>query len=298
MSPTSPYFNEFSDVPEQRLYADLIQETVYNYGIDCMYMTRQSASNVDLLFGEDPTSVFTVALPMEVYVQSVDSFEGGELFSKFGLEVRKQARFLVTTRTFDRAVATQAANNYYGQANNVAILQRPREGDLVWLQNFDALFEIKFVDEDYFFYTFGKNNVYGYSLVCEKFRYSNEVVATGIDEVDSAMLNITAAYAFIMANTQGSYSYNIGERVTQGNNSATIVSWNLPTLTLVLNNIQGEFQVNSAITGANSGAVFTMVSDNLLENVNPNIDNNTDLANEGVDVLNFSEENPFGEPSP
>jgi hypothetical protein len=104
-----------------------------------------------------------------------------------------------------------------------------------------------------------------------------------------------------MANTANSYSYTIGEAVYQGVNAAaatanaTIVSWNLPSLTLKLKNIQGVFNVNSAIVGANSGATFNLVSYNLLQQVNPNIDNNNDLNIEGENIIDETESNPFAD---
>lgn len=269
-------------------------------------MPRESGSSVDLLFGEDPTSVFKTVYPMEVYVMSVDGFDGGEIYSKFGLEVRKQAKFLVTNKAFRNGVAAENPSNYVGSPNVYGqsdILKRPREGDLLWLNNFAALFEIKYVDEEYFFYAFGNSKIYGYAMTCEKFRYSNERVATGVAAVDDAIDNVVAAYAYTMANTANSYSYQIGEAVYQGTNvsfataNATIIDWDLPTLTLTLKNIQGVFMTNNTIIGANSGAIFTLVSYNQLEQVNPNIDNNNDLAIEGEDVLNFSEINPFGDPT-
>jgi hypothetical protein len=302
--PTNKFFTNFDDIAEQRLYNDLINETVYTYGIDCQYLPRESSSSVDLLFGEDPTSVFTSAFPVAVYVQSVDNFEGGEIFSKFGIEVRKQARFLITKDSFNATVSAENQNNYLGSPNvygSSDVFTRPREGDLLWMSNFNALFEIKYVDEEYFFYTFGNNKIYGWSMVCEKFRYSNERVETGVVALDTAIENVVVGYAYTMANTYNSSSYQIGEPVWQGTNaasataSATILDWNQSTLTLMLKDIQGLFITNTAIVGANSGAQFNLVSDNLLQQVNPNIDNNEDVANEGEDVINWSESNPFGE---
>jgi hypothetical protein len=304
---TNKYFNNFNDIPQERLYEDLINECVQIYGIDSLYMPRKSGSSVDLLFGEDPTSKFTLALPVELYVQSVDNFEGGELFSKFGLEVRKQARFLITNRSFQRSVAAQNPGNFYQSPDSLDqldVLTRPREGDLIYMPNFKALFEIVYADEEYFFYTFGNSKIYGYSLVVEKFRYSNEVVSTGVPEIDDTVNNIVGAYAFIMANNYASKPYAAGEALWQGPNPAnatangTCISWNLPTLTLIVKDIQGTFLANAPIQGANSGAQFMLVSNNLLQQVNPNIDNNADLAAEGEEFLNFSEIDPFGDPTP
>ena len=144
------------------------------------YLPRTSQSSVDLIFGDDPTKKFDEAYPVEVYVKNVDNFEGQELFSKFGLEIQHQMRFIMTTRAFKSRVPSRYA--------------RPREGDLVWLTNFQALFEIKYVNQQHFFYAFGNHNFYGFELVCERFRYSNENIDTGIIEIDDAVNTQTFAY--------------------------------------------------------------------------------------------------------
>jgi Virus neck protein len=285
--PTNLYFDNFTANNEQRLYDDLINECVQIYGIDAFYMPMTSDSKIDLLFGEDPTKIFTSAYPVEVYVQSVDNFEGGELFSKFGLEVKKQARFLVTRRSFQKNIPSQ--------------FTRPQEGSLLWLPNFQALFEIKYTDEEMFFYTFGNTKIYGYSMICEKFRYSNERINTDIDQIDDTMDTVVTAYNYLMANV-GTGSYLQGELVFQGTNAAaatanaSVVSWNLPSGTLVLKHVQGIFTVNSNIVGTISGAQYNLLSSNTRQDVNSLLDNNSELQQEANAVLNWTENNPFGEP--
>jgi Virus neck protein len=279
--PTNHYFDLFRNPAEQELYNELIKETIYTYGIDCQYLPRTSQSSQDLLFGEDPTSKFTEAYPTAVYVQSVDNFEGGELFSKFGLEVRKQARFLISKDNFRHDIPSTYT--------------RPREGDLVWMKNFAALFEIKYVDEEYFFYNFGNKNIYGYSLVCEKFRYSNELVDTGVTDLDNTVDTIVPSFEYIMANT-GTGTFQFGELVSNGNSSATVTTWNLPTFSLSLKHIQGEFVVGDLIIGANSNAQFTVANTAILNDVNNGMSNNELIENQGENIISFTETNPFGEP--
>ena len=277
---TSVYFNHFNSTAEQRLYESLIGETVRNMGIDSFYMPRSSGSSFDLLYGDDPTKKYTQAFPIEVYVQSVDEFEGGEFFSKFGLEVKKQARFLMPKKAFDESV-----NRVYN---------RPQEGDLVWLPNFKALFEIKYVDEEYMFYTFGKNNYYGFSLICEKFRYANEPVDTGVEEIDDTVDEIAVAYEYLMSNVGATGTFLQGETVTQGTASAKVVSWNLPTAKLKLSQIKGLFVANSVVIGEESNAHWTIASTNILDDVNFGLDNNELIRQEGNAILDFSENDPYG----
>jgi hypothetical protein len=285
--PTSVFFNNYNSTAEQRLYNDLINETIQIYGIDSMYIPRSTESAVDLIFGDDPTKSFEAAYPVEVYVKNVDNFEGQELFSKFGLEIQHQIRFLMTTDAFKRRVPSTYS--------------RPREGDLLWLTNFQALFEIKFVNQQHFFYAFGNKNFYGFELVCERFRYSNETVQTGITEIDDAADSVISTYEFNMV-SEGTGTYELGEQVFQGASlstataTATIVSWNLPTSVLELKTIQGVFLAQQPIIGANSGANYILYSYDGLNNTNNLLDNNSELGILADEILDFSEHNPFGEP--
>jgi hypothetical protein len=285
---TSNYFNNFNSRPEQLLYEDLIGEVVKIYGIDSHYIPRASGSTVDLLFGDDPTKKFNEAYPIEVYINNVDTFEGSEFYSKFGLEVRKTVDFIMPYRAFKKVVPSKEYS-------------RPREGDLIWLRNFKALFEIKYVEEENFFYTFGKNNYYGFKLMCEKFRYSDEDLDTGWSQIDDVQNNKSFAYEYTMS-ANGSSTYQINEIVYQGNtysnatSTAEVASWDKPTLKLKLRNVSGEFTTTEPIIGLTSNAVYTLASYDDLDNVNDLLDNNLLIDNEADGFLDFSETNPFGEP--
>jgi len=293
--PTNPIGNRFTDYRAEKLYNSLIKRVIYNYGIDTQYLPRASESSVDLLFGEDPTSKFTTNYPVAVLVQSVDEFEGGELFSKFGLEVRKQARFLISKDDFQTSVASNNPGNYTGNPNFFGVLLRPREGDLLWMKNFGALFEIKYVEEEYFFYTFGNVKIYGYSLVCEKFRYSNERIDTPVDGLMETVNEIIPAFAYVMANTGNTGTFLPGELVFSNTANATVLAWDLPSLTLTLKHINGEFLINTTITGANSNAVYVLANTAIINDVNNRLANNQDIENEGQSILNFDENDPFAD---
>ena len=288
---TRTVMNNFHSEVEHKTYEDLLGEFVQLWGIDVYYLPRtsESASGFDLLFGDDPTKKYAQSYIMEMYVQSVDNFEGGELFSKFGLTVKKQARFLLPRRAFEREVP-------------IASYPRPREGDL---SNFRALFEIKYVDEEHFFYDFGKKDFYGFSLIVEKFRYNDEMISTGVGEIDSTVNSIAFVYQFNMANTANTGTYQLGESIYQTSTglangtstaSATVVNWNLPSGILEVKDINGLFIPNAPVFGANSHAQWNVTSYNLIQSVNHPISDNQDIQT-AVDggVLNFSEENPFGQ---
>jgi hypothetical protein len=292
--------NNFNSGADQRLMEDLFNEFVQTWGIDVAYIPRDSSdpNGFDLLFGDDPVKKFTNNYTIECYVQSVDNFEGGEFYSKFGLMVKKQARFLMPNRAWKREV--QGA------------YLRPREGDLLWLSNFGALFEIKYVDEEYFFYPFGKGvsdptapetNFYAFSLVVEKFRYNDETIQTSVPEISNAVNSIIATYAFNMVNT-GSGIYNVGDIVYQTSNNninglqtanAIVTSWDEPSAVLQLNTISGLFLPNVSIFDASTGATWTVNNYSMLTNTNNPFMDNPGINEAANTILNFSETNPFGD---
>jgi len=268
------------------MYESLINEAVGFFGIEAHYMVRSSLTNFDTLLGDDPAKMFNQAYPVTMYIQTVDQFEGFEAISKFGLEVRKQARFLVPTRLFNIRMP--------------AGFGRPREGDILWLQNFKAFFEIKKADEEHLFYTFGKEDIYGYSLVCEKWNYDQATVNTGITQIDSTINTIVIGYQLTMNTAANTFSgtYTIGEKITGNTTHATgtVLTWNKPSGTLSVKSMTGTFGVGEHVTGANSGAVYIITTLNIRDNINDQLDDNQTLANAADEILVFDPSNPFGDP--
>jgi hypothetical protein len=282
------YFDYFNDVQMQNLYRDLIEQCVDMFGLNSSYIPRESQSKVDLIFGDDPTKKFGNSYPVVVMIENSNAFDGGDIFSKFGMTITKSVNLLI------------GANNFIeGTANTVG--PRPREGDLIWLKPFQALYEITYVNQDKFFYAFGNKNFYGYSLGCEEFRYNNEVVDTGIDEIDDKIRTITTAYKAQMGS--GNLTYQIGESVYQGPSfveasaTAEVISWHKPTGNLVLSQTVGIFVPNVNVIGLESNASFILQSVNVLDNVNDALDNNDQLRQEADNFVNFIPTNPFGDPT-
>lgn len=173
---TNQYFQ--SGVPggrssEQYLMEDLIIECLRIYGFDTYYMPRK-AVNEDLILGEDALNKYEHAYPLEMYMQNVNGFEGdGDLLSKFGVEIRDTATFVVARRRWDEVVA---------RSGNAVLTTRPAEGDIVYFPLTKAYFEIKRVEALDPFFQVGK--LYVYKLQCELYQYSSEVINTGISDID------------------------------------------------------------------------------------------------------------------
>ena len=73
------YFQTHTHVNEQNLFEDLIVEAVQVFGHEVSYLPR-TLNNVDNIFGEDPTSTFESAYPVEMYIKNTDGFEGEGAF--------------------------------------------------------------------------------------------------------------------------------------------------------------------------------------------------------------------------
>ncbi len=90
---TNPYFSQ-GRRSEQNLYEDIIIESLKIYGQDIYYLPRDIV-NEDKLFGDDVPSRFNSSYKIEMYIDNVDGFDGeGDLFSKFGVEIRDAATLL------------------------------------------------------------------------------------------------------------------------------------------------------------------------------------------------------------
>ena len=167
---TSVFFNNFSNNPEQNLIEDLVIESIRIYGHDVFYCPRTLVAK-DEIYGEDSLSEYKIAYDIDMYIRSYDSYEGdGQFLSKFNLEIRDQVTFTIAVREF---------NNEVGQFENI---DRPQEGDLIYLPMAGRILVIKYVNKTPIFYQMGAIQMY--DLVAEMFEYSNERFSTGIYDID------------------------------------------------------------------------------------------------------------------
>lgn len=287
----SHYFNNYSGrmTGEQFLMEDNIVESIKIMGHDCWYVPREGFNEVDSLFGENPQSKFERAYNMEMYLANVEGYEGdGDFFSKFGVEIRDTSNFICSRRSFERYIPS-------------SIAVRPREGDLVFVPALQKLFEIKFVEEELMFFSLGNRKPYIYEMRCELFRYSQESINTGVEEIDH--VEHTLGYAIQIDVTTGSGNYYQDERVYQGANlaysiaSADVREWDPVLKQLQLINIIGEFAAGSTLNGATSNASYNIsITDTLGDYLDYDTYDNKIIQTEADAIITFNEHNPFGEP--
>ena len=292
---TNLYFNNFPAkqvTSEQLLIEDLVIESMQIHGMDVFYMPRMNTSQDDLLYGENTVKQYRKAYPLEMYLENVTGMEGEQDFiSKFGLEIRDEMTFLVSRKRFSATVPTQF---------------RPHEGDLVYVPLIQNFFEITFVEHENnqaMFYTLGRGrggNVYVFALKLKQFVFSNEIVETGITQIDEQILESYPKTRISLDTVNGQFLN--GETVYVGNSLANAVAQAIvfnfqPNSHLDVYRTTGTFTVGS-IRGVDSGATATILltSDTYTtNNVFEDIVDNARIQTESNAVIDWTEKNPFGE---
>jgi len=294
MAGTNKYFNfhsQRSRTAEQQLVDDLLNESIEIFGADCYYIVRESEDVIDGLFGEDPLAYFQRAYSIPMYIEDVENYRGeGEFLSKFGLEARQGCNLIITNKHFLRYVPQN-------------LIQRPREGDLIWVPVFGKMFEIKFVDKDKNFYQLGRRDPYFWEIYTEMWKFSQNKVSTGIEEIDEVKYNDSYMIRLPLNVGQGTSDYAFSEIVYQGSNlstasvTGTVSSWTRASANLDVIHVKGTFVAGQNIIGATTGTSYG------LANVNPqnsiltyDTSDNVQIQEEGNNIANFSETNPWGQP--
>jgi len=287
------YFNNYNSHSEQRVVEDLIVESIKIMGSDAYYLPNNNDEARDILFGEDPIKKFKSAFPVEFYLSSALEYSGErEFFSKFGLEIKNNVNIIISKRSFSQRVPQN-------------IFTRPREGDLIYvpfLNGTGELFEIKFVDHTKDFFTLGRKIPFFYELQLEKFKYSQEIIDTGVEDIDDIVTQSAYTIDLNVANN-GTGQYNAKEIVFQSSdqtqNNATAIGivqeWNKPNNILSVTNIAGEFKDNVIIIGAASNARYSLNTyDPLKDSTRNSTYDNQYIDNQANSIVVTSEINSFG----
>ena len=176
----NPYFQQGART-EQNLLQDLINEQLKMYGVEVHYLPRKYVTEKTVI-REVIQSTFDDAYPIEAYVENVDGYgDNPTLLSKFGIQATNELNLIISKERWENYIQPLIKNE-----TNVKLSTRPKEGDLVYFPLGDRLFEIKYVEHERPFYQLQKN--YVYELRCELFRLEDELIDTGIDEIDDVLV--------------------------------------------------------------------------------------------------------------
>ena len=309
--PRNVYFSQ-AVRSEQNVYEDLIVESLKIYGQDVYYIPR-TLVNRDTILNEDPGSKFDDAYLMEAYIENVDGFEGaGDLYSKFGLEIRDEATFVISRKSWNYAVGLNENKD------------KPSEGDLLFLPMTNSFFEISYVEDDSPF--FQLSNLPVYKLTCSLFEYSDEEIETGIAEIDDKIGSQAYQISMNLTVTGGNH-FKHSEIVTQelvpasGGTPAIKIFGEIQTIDKISNTAATISVSNIGVSGSDTYREFAVdankplvggtstnsciitkvydVGDNDTANVFPQDGAAQNVAFEtlGDNFIDFTESNPFGDPS-
>jgi len=293
----SPHFSQ-KVKSEQNLYEDIIIESMKIYGQDVYYLPR-TIVNEDSILGEAIASSFSSSYKIEMYLENTDGFDGeGDLFTKFGVEIRDEATFIVARKRWSQTVASSN--------NNITVL-RPKEGDLIWLTLSNKLFEIMHVEHESPFYQL--SNLPTYKMRCQLFEYSGEDIDTGVDGINKIQSDF-GYRAYLTMDSDGSEGgFTVGENITQTFTNGTILTgevahWSDSDNILQLVNFgadDGAFHlpvVGRQVIGATSLNITTTTAVSEELTASNNEQNTTfETTNDVMSFLDFSETNPFGDVS-
>ena len=319
--------NLSSIATERTLYQNLIKEAIQIYGHDVYYMDRQSV-NEDTLFGEDTTNQFNTQHPIEMYVEDGEGYAGDkEIMTQFGLENRNEITFVVSKERFqvlDRQLQIESGTDttggsilletatidqtgdsstlttvsgdgsfYFTQDTAATDADRPLEGDLVYHPVLTKVFEVSFVDHDEPFHQLDNNPVY--KLRCKQYEYSQEIIDTGIAEIDAIEDNLSVSTA--------EYQFTLEQPSIVGEVLSLDRPFTLDKTTITLDSTlvatdPASFGTNILLeNAADTGNPEYLIQEDYIVG-----DGSTDTTAQNElfdslddDILDFSESNPFGD---
>ena len=311
--PRNVYFSQ-AVRSEQSLYEDLVMESLKIFGQDVYYIPRTLVER-DNILGEDPSSKFDDAYLIEAYIENQDGFEGaGDLYQKFGLEIRDEANFIISKRSWERLV---------GLYNNTLGTVRPQEGDIIFLPLSNSFFEITFVEHEQPFYQL--SNLPVYKLTCSLFEYSDEKFDTDIAAIDD-LAALDAYQTTLTVDVTANAHFTKGEIVSQtlvaaveDVSDAIIVSGTVSSVEKLSSTAAIITVINVGVTGSSGemreftvsptlGLVGAESTNTCFINDVADIADSTSFALDGQSqnyafeleadgFLDFTESNPFGDPS-
>jgi len=286
---TNPYFKQ-GVRSEQTLYEDITIEALKMYGQDVYYLPREIV-NKDRVFLDDVPSRFGSAYKVEMYIENTEAFDGeGDLFTKFGIELRDQANFIVSRKRWKQLIGSRLDSQNF----------RPREGDLIYLTLSDSLFQIQKVETETPFYQL--SNLPTFRMTCELFEYNDEDFDTDIADIDE--VEVESAFQYALTMDSASVGFTVGETIIQGftdyDMKGEVTDWSDSDKILQVAHAgatDGKFHTFTTtenVVGQTSGAITRPTLVQELQEIMKD-SQNTFFDDFESDFLDFSESNPFGD---
>jgi len=277
----NPFFQQGSS-GEQSLVQSLINEQLKMYGVEIHYMPRKFISESTIL-REVTQSKFDDAYPLEAYIDNFDGYDDmPSTLSKFGIQATNEVTLVISKERFETYISPLMKNE-----SNIKLSTRPKEGDLIYFPLGDRLFEIKYVEHEKPFYQLREN--YVYKLTCELFRYEDEVIDTGVEEIDDTLGGIEGADGEeILIGSGGTQKLTLVGTASQATASIGIINGGIQFISLSNRGKGYTFAPRVAISSAPSGGLTGIATSKLLSGiaVEGNISDSKKSVVQHIDLVN------------
>lgn len=289
---TSTYFPDFGGRDtEQNLVQDLVDEQIFLFGADCKYIPRKKI--IDKTMNDLILSRFEEFAVVEMFLINVEGFGSpSEMLSKFGLKITDEITFAISKRRW---------LTYVDPLIDTTVQTRPNEGDLIYYPLTNNLYEIKFVEREEPFYQLG--NQYIFQMTAELWQAGNAQFETGDELLDDYGRDSNVFPIYLK--TGGTGAFIVGEKIEQTYTvdgapvtvSAIVAEWNAAVRKLRVTDVIGQFRINTAVEGEDSGAIWQVDNFSTIDFDITGYDNaqNKYYEDEADDIIDFQEGNPFGE---
>jgi len=289
---TSTYFPDFGGRDtEQNLVQDLVDEQIFLFGADCKYIPRKKI--IDKTMSDLILSRFEEFAVIEMFLINVEGFGSpSEMLSKFGLKITDEITFAISKRRW---------LTYVDPLIDTTVQTRPNEGDLIYYPLTNDLYEIKFVEREEPFYQLG--NQYIFQMTAEIWQAGNAQFETGDELLDDYGRDSNVFPIYLK--TGGTGAFIVGEKIEQTYTvdgalvtvSAIVAEWNATSRKLRVTDVIGQFRINTAVEGEDSGAIWQVDNFSTIDFDITDYDNaqNKYYEDKADDIIDFAESNPFGE---
>jgi len=307
---------------EQSLYSDLVAEAIQIHGHDVYYLDRTLVAE-DSVLGEDALSKFNTQSLIEMYMEdSGGGFAGEqELMSQFGLQNLSEATFIVSKTRFQektKQIQIEAGTDstssgsiqlesgtfstsklegeifYIVNETDATNADRPLEGDAIYHPTLKKLFEINFVDHDDPFHQLDNNPVY--KMRCRLFDYGSEALDTGITDIDAIETSLSTSSSEFQITLENATIFTESLTIDDTDYTVDITNVSVDAVTVSADDDPASF--GNSILLETGGDEYIITEDYYIgDYVNDKTAQNELFDKLDDTVLDFSESNPFGDPT-
>lgn len=169
----NPYFNNYTYPGTQTLMQNLADEAIKQKGIDIYYLPRDIVS-FDSIFGEGKEYSFANTSAIEMYQVNYENWGGaGDMMSKFGIQIKNEATYIVSRRRFEEEFA--------------GIRTMPQEGDLLYFPITRSFMQITHCDHESLFWPGG--SWYVWELRATLYTYDGSIIDVDNTEIMAEIAN-------------------------------------------------------------------------------------------------------------